>query len=213
MASCSNPPPLSSPLSPSLQTRKLFAPLSYPRSGGPSYALHFQAKRGIRFSNPPLRLKVLCSADYDKAAVVTGDSWEKSILNSEIPVLVEFYASWCGPCRMVHRVIDEIAEDYAGRLKCFVLNTDHDLHIAENYEIKAVPVVLLFKNGEKRESVVGTMPKEFYVAAIEREPGKLCKFENRNARLLCAITLFKGDGSFVRKMRKKAWKAAPLSIF
>ncbi|XP_034680523.1 thioredoxin M3, chloroplastic [Vitis riparia] len=168
MASCSNPPPLSSPLSPSLQTRKLFAPLSYPRSGGPSYALHFHAKRGIRFSIPPLRLKVLCSADYDKAAVVTGDSWEKSILNSEIPVLVEFYASWCGPCRMVHRVIDEIAEDYAGRLKCVVLNTDHDLHIAENYEIKAVPVVLLFKNGEKRESVVGTMPKEFYVAAIER---------------------------------------------
>ena len=66
MASCSNPPPLSSPLSPSLQTRKLFAPLSYPRSGGPSCALHFQAKRGIRFSNPPIRLKVLCSADYDK---------------------------------------------------------------------------------------------------------------------------------------------------
>ncbi|RVW61341.1 hypothetical protein CK203_020520 [Vitis vinifera] len=69
MASCSNPPPLSSPFSPSLQTRKLFAPLSYPRSGGPSYALHFHAKRGIRFSNPPLRLKVLCSADYDKVKV------------------------------------------------------------------------------------------------------------------------------------------------
>ncbi|KAF2294760.1 hypothetical protein GH714_016411 [Hevea brasiliensis] len=69
---------------------------------------------------------------------------------------------------MVHRVIDEIAGDYDGKLKCFVLNTDSDLQIAENYEIKAVPVVLLFKNGEKRESVVGTMPKEFYVAAIER---------------------------------------------
>jgi len=69
---------------------------------------------------------------------------------------------------MVHRVIDEIAAEYDGKLKCFVLNTDNDLQIAEDYEIKAVPVVLLFKNGEKRESVVGTMPKEFYIAAVER---------------------------------------------
>lgn len=65
-------------------------------------------------------------------------------------------------------MIDEISADYAGRLKCFLLNTDSDFQIAEEYEIKAVPVVLLFKNGVKRESVVGTMPKEFYVAAIER---------------------------------------------
>lgn len=69
---------------------------------------------------------------------------------------------------MVHRVIDEIAGEYAGRLRCFMVNTDTDLTIAEDYEIKAVPVVLLFKNGEKRETVVGTMPKGFYIAAIER---------------------------------------------
>lgn len=69
---------------------------------------------------------------------------------------------------MVHRLIDEIEVEYAGRLKCVVVNTDNDLQIAERYEIKAVPVVLLFKNGEKCETVVGTMPKEFYVAAIER---------------------------------------------
>ncbi|KAF3435413.1 hypothetical protein FNV43_RR22502 [Rhamnella rubrinervis] len=133
-----------------------------------SFPLHSQSVDGLMVANAKLRsLQVLCTRE-SRAPAVTKDSWEKSVLNCETPVLVEFYASWCGPCRMVHRVIDEIAVEYAGRLKCFVLNTDKDLQIAENYEIKAVPVVLLFKNGEKCESVVGTMPKEFYVAAIER---------------------------------------------
>lgn len=105
---------------------------------------------------------------YLAAIPVTKDLWDNSILKSEIPVLVIFYANWCGPCRMVHRIIDEIATEYAGKLKCFIVNTDTDMQIAEDYEIKAVPVVLMFKNGEKCDSVIGTMPKEFYVAAIER---------------------------------------------
>ncbi|ESQ50998.1 hypothetical protein EUTSA_v10022881mg [Eutrema salsugineum] len=118
-------------------------------------------------SGSRLRFSALCVHD-SKATEVTERSWENSVLKSETPVLVEFYTSWCGPCRMVHRIINEIAGDYAGKLNCYVLNADSDSLVAEEYEIKAVPVVLLFKNGEKRESIIGTMPKEFYVSAIER---------------------------------------------
>ncbi|KAK9056661.1 hypothetical protein SSX86_024023 [Deinandra increscens subsp. villosa] len=114
------------------------------------------------------RLRVLAIQRPSKATVVTAQSWTTSVVDSKTPVLVEFYASWCGPCQMVHRVIDEIAAEYAGKVNCYVLNADKDPRITEEYDIKAVPIVVLFKNGEKCESVVGTMPKEFYVAAIER---------------------------------------------
>ncbi|KAG4209297.1 hypothetical protein ERO13_A03G188500v2 [Gossypium hirsutum] len=135
-----------------------------------SLNISFPLKNGsfkLRRNATSITLKTLFAHD-PKAAVVTEDTWEKSVMNSDAPVLVEFYASWCGPCMMVHRIIDEIASEYAGRVSCFILNTDTDFPVAEVYNIMAVPVVLLFKNGERKESVVGTMPKEYYIAAIER---------------------------------------------
>ncbi|MCD7449909.1 Sodium- and chloride-dependent GABA transporter 1 [Datura stramonium] len=131
--------------------------------------LSFEHNKGFGTwtTSSPSPLRVFCLRDT-KAAAVTAKSWNKLILSSDTPVLVEFHATWCGPCQMVHRVIDEIAADYSGRLKCYVLDADSESQVAEDYDIKAVPVVLLFKNGEKFESVIGTMPKEFYVAAIER---------------------------------------------
>ncbi|PWA55238.1 Thioredoxin [Artemisia annua] len=98
----------------------------------------------------------------------TPKSWNPSILKSDTPVLVEFYTSWCEPCQMVHQMIDEIATDYDGKLKCVAVNVEEEPRVAEEYDIKAVPIVLLFKDGEKCDSVVGTMPKEFFVAAVER---------------------------------------------
>ncbi|KAK1439929.1 hypothetical protein QVD17_05754 [Tagetes erecta] len=149
----------------------------------PSCQFHsqFTLRSSSLFASPPLHhafsfrpikckspLRPLAMRRSSKATVVTGQSWTTSVLDSKTPVLVEFYASWCGPCQMVHRVIDEIAAEYEGKVKCYVLNADKDPQITEEYDIKAVPIVVLFKNGEKCESVVGTMPKEFYVAAIER---------------------------------------------
>ncbi|XP_058735405.1 thioredoxin M3, chloroplastic-like [Vicia villosa] len=135
----------------------------------PSFSLHSRiTHKPLHLQNPLLFPKIRSLLQQTRATPVNKDLWDNSILKSETPVLVEFYANWCGPCRMVHRVIDEVATEYAGRLKCFVLNTDADMQIAAEYEIKAVPVVLLFKNGKKFDAVVGTMPKEFYVSAIER---------------------------------------------
>ncbi|KAI4318612.1 hypothetical protein MLD38_032291 [Melastoma candidum] len=134
-----------------------------------SPSLPFPSRAAVRVSQRRCQtLRVRSMRHPNRAPVVTHNSWDELVLKSEIPVLVEFYASWCGPCRMVHRMIDEIAEEFAQDIKCFILNADADLDIAQRYEVKAVPVVLLFKNGQRCESVVGTMPKDFYVAAIQR---------------------------------------------
>ncbi|XP_021861378.1 thioredoxin M3, chloroplastic-like [Spinacia oleracea] len=146
-------------------------PIAYESPGAllfpaPSF-LSLHQKNHIGCLRATRRPSVVC-AIRPKTGTVTQTSWDNLVTKNESPVLVEFYASWCGPCQMVHRVINEIAVEYKGKLKCFTLNTDNDSAMAEEYDIKAVPVVLLFKNGRKHSSVIGTMPKEFYVAAIEK---------------------------------------------
>ncbi|KAL6007627.1 hypothetical protein ACLOJK_033126 [Asimina triloba] len=99
---------------------------------------------------------------------VTVATWKESVLKCDVLVLVEFWASWCGPCRMVHPIFEEIAEEYAGKIKCFKLNADDNEKITADYGIEKIPTVALFKNGEKRLAITGTMPKSVYVAAIEK---------------------------------------------
>lgn len=100
--------------------------------------------------------------------VVTDSSWENLVISSENPVLVEFWAPWCGPCRMIAPAIEELAKEYAGKVACFKLNTDDSPNIATKYGIRSIPTVLFFKNGEKKESIIGAVPKSTLSSTLDK---------------------------------------------
>lgn len=100
------------------------------------------------------------------AQSTTDATFQNDVLNSDIPVLVDFWAPWCGPCRMVGPVIDEISEKMAGKVKVYKLNVDENQQIAAQYRITGIPTVMVFKNGQPVEQIVGAHPEESYMQAL-----------------------------------------------
>src|SRR6266542_3497356 len=90
---------------------------------------------------------------------VTSATWEKDVLQAEGLVLVDFWAVWCGPCQMVAPVVEEMAAEYAGKLKVVKLNTDENPDTASKYRIMGIPTLMFFKNGAAVDQVVGFVPK------------------------------------------------------
>jgi thioredoxin 1 len=89
----------------------------------------------------------------------TEAGWDAEVLKSDQPVLVDFWATWCAPCRAMTPIIDQLATDYAGRARIGKLNVDENPHVAARYQVRGIPTMLLFKNGELKASKVGSTNK------------------------------------------------------
>jgi thioredoxin 1 len=96
------------------------------------------------------------------------NNFEGEVLNADTPVVVDFWATWCGPCRKLGPIVDEIADEYAGKVKFVKVNVEKSLETAKKYSISGIPCLLVFKGGESVERMTGLMPKSSIISNIEK---------------------------------------------
>jgi thioredoxin len=94
-----------------------------------------------------------------KPGDVTDQTFENEVIKADVPTLVDFWAPWCGPCRMVAPIVEELAGEYEGRVKFYKLNTDENPAVSGRYGIRSIPTLLVFKDGEVKGQIVGFRPK------------------------------------------------------
>jgi thioredoxin 1 len=104
----------------------------------------------------------------DNILTVSDDSFDTDVLGSDLPVLVDFWAEWCGPCKMIAPVLEEIAEEFAGKIKVAKLNIDQNEGTAPKFGIRSIPTLMIFKDGNAEATKVGALSKSELIAFIEQ---------------------------------------------
>jgi thioredoxin 1 len=99
---------------------------------------------------------------------ITDESFERDVLQAELPVLIDFWAPWCGPCRAIAPVVEELAKEYAGRLKVVKMNVDDNPQTPSRFGVRGIPNLIIFKGGQVREQIIGAVPKSQLLKAVDQ---------------------------------------------
>jgi thioredoxin 1 len=106
--------------------------------------------------------------DYMKSLELTEETFEQEVLKATIPVLIDFWAAWCGPCKMIAPIVEELAIEYEGKLKIGKVDVDNHQKIAMQYGIRSIPTLLMFKGGNVVEQIIGAAPKKTLVEKLSK---------------------------------------------
>jgi thioredoxin 1 len=135
----------------------------------PQLSGRLTVKMGVRYDDPYVPISVEEGGTVGMNALKVDDAgWDTEVIKSPGVVMVDFWAVWCGPCQMVAPIVDELATEYAGKLKVMKLNTDENPEVAGRYQIMSIPTILFFKDGQPVEKLIGARPKKQFKDIIDQ---------------------------------------------